>query len=60
MTADSQPHCLLEELDRLQDEVLQGLDELDSRILGLIKQCTAANERNLRLAKPPEQLPEAA
>ena len=54
MTADSQPESLLEQLDRMQDEVLQGLDDLDARVLGLIKQCAAANERNLKLSTPPD------
>ena len=54
MDAQLQQESLLEQLDRMQDEVLQGLDDLDARVLGLIKQCTAANERNLTLATPPD------
>jgi hypothetical protein len=60
MSADAQTHSLLEELDRMQDEVLLGLDDLDARILGLIKACSAASERNLKLAAPGEELSEAA
>ena len=54
MDAQPQQESLLEQLDRMQDEVLQGLDDLDERVLGLIKQCTAANERQLTLSTPPD------
>ena len=60
MSDPSQSESLIDQLDQMQDEVLQGLDDLDARILALIKECTDANARQLQLAAPGEELPEAA
>ena len=57
--ADESDEPLLEQLDRMQDEVLQGLDDLDARIMALIKECNAANARELSLT-PGQDHAEAA
>ena len=60
MSDDPRSPSLLEELDRMQDEVLAALDVLDDRILDLIKQCTSAHERELKVITAGEGISEAA
>ena len=38
------PHSLLDELETLQDQVLQGLEELDARVLRLLGEVTGRVE----------------
>jgi len=60
MSPDPQPQSLIEQLDQMQDEVLDELDKLDEKILGLIQQCTSGARHGLTVVRDDEELPEAA
>jgi hypothetical protein len=49
-TASTSAQSLLEELDARQNEILDQLEELNSRIERVLKECVPAKDEQLRIA----------
>jgi hypothetical protein len=51
-------HTTIEELDHRQEDVLQRLDELNSRIESLLNSCLKARDRALALTPDAQTAPQ--